>query len=158
MARHTNFEEWRKKVAEERRRDDEAYEYLDAMSRRLEIDDLPFRLEPRHWEPNLHWMEIGRTLQQFAEMVKTVKARVGPPISVATTRWMAAVDKPPDLIARWEVPTLDQTPHKKLVIMVSTMSPQGCKIDPRITPIAASEAIYAELHPECKHVLEELEA
>jgi hypothetical protein len=158
MVRSKNFEEWRKLAADAYAMDVAAYEVLERMARKLEIDDLPFTLSPRIWCPVLTWSECGQTLQEFATRVLTVKARIGPPKSVSTTRWMAAVDKPPDLIAKWSVEVNDDLKFKEIAIIVCTMAPSGCKIDPRIQPVPASNAIYAELHPECKHVLEDLEA
>lgn len=156
MARHQNFLEWQSNLRKEREKEDAAYDYLDGMARKLEIDDLPFNLLPRTY-PQLQWSEWGKTLQDFVAMVTTVKARLGPPKSVTTTRWIASAEKPPDLLARWVIET-PSAAFKQVEVVVCTLAPTGCKIDPRIQPIAASSAIYAELHPECKHVLEELEA
>lgn len=109
--------------------------------------DIPFACRA-HWNPGcLDWCEHGDTLESFSSRVKQVAARFGPPDSVEGRHWIGSYDDgPPDLVAKWKVGDFE--------VLVRTLRPKGCRIDPRT---AYKEAEETAVHPECAGVLKELE-
>ena len=132
---------------------------------------------PRDWSPlTVDATKWGQTLAEFSERVKRVAAVFGSPTKVTTSNWLATDVSPPDLVATWEIP-LAKFPeslafakavrivyggpirpaaevYPTVTIQVRSMSPKGCKVDPRTEYVPEKRP---DLHPECKAVLRELE-
>lgn len=122
--------------------------------------DGSFVIRPQ-W-PGIDWVQTGHehdgeSLGVFSSKVREVSALLGAPASVQGEAWIS--DKP-DLVAKWKLQDAlpEQLSHvlygRTVTVTVRVLSPSGCKLDPRVEPMSATEGV---LHPECKSVLRELE-
>ena len=141
MSIERTYGNWRKDIE----RQTKAGEQLEAIAKMHR--DILFDCRV-HWTPMcLDWCEHGDTLDSFSSRVKQVAARFGPPDSVEGRHWMGAFDDAaPGLVATWKLDAF--------VVMVRSLRPEGCKIDPRSN---YEEAKTTNIHPECAAVLKELE-
>lgn len=99
----------------------------------------------------------GESLKRFKEMIAFTALILGPPESIGSHGW--SFQETPDLTARWSMEyKLDPKStgqYDRWNVVVQINAPTGCKIDPRKPRIQGQAP---ELHPECKAVLEALDA
>jgi len=105
----------------------------------------------------------ANALPDFRRMVEEVTRVLGQPDKVE-----AQVDTfggDPTLLASWEVEmteeeaTMEGCGRSSFTVTVSIMSPDGCPLDPRTPkPKRVKLEPGPQLHPECLHVIEEIEA
>lgn len=131
--------DWRKKL-DEFRKGGEAAEVL---AERLPLD-IPWEVKPDYAPPILEWTACDETPQSFASRVRKVAQHLDVEPFIHTESYGGT----PTLRANW-YPICEGV---TCTVTVESYNSK-CKFDPR-KPYRAAQ--YAEPHPECKAMLEEL--
>ena len=149
-----SLERWR----EAHREDFKRAEATEAEAKRLCLPE-PFQVSTSGvivWSENGWEHKDEKSLLRFKQMVAITAAILGPPDKITSPAHSFQVV--PDLLAQWTSLKYELDGPRKgqmLYIFVRVDSPKGCKIDPRKPQIVGQAP---ELHPECKAVLDALEA
>lgn len=149
-----SWKRWRADFAEELQK-------AECMERFAEDKQLPDGFEIR--SGILYWGESGydhykegdsktTSLLRFRTMILATANRLGRPDKVYESGY--GFSEVPDLRADWRITQADGS---EFLVTVVINSPKGCKLDPRSVPVKSVWGKPAELHPECKAVLSELE-
>lgn len=114
------------------------------------------KFEIRDWHrPTIDWTEHDEDIRAFAARVKLVAKMMKRPPDTCGDQ--GSYLKNVDLLAKWRVDLPKGSwpmSGDRAEVMVRAMWAKGCKLDPRVTPTDAVEAV---VHPECRALLVTLE-
>ena len=143
--------EWREKLVKLRIRG----EVLEAFARELGL--VEFKVRADWWDMTIDQCEHGDTLQEFSSRVKATAEQLGKaPDTCKAGHFIGqyAAGEAPDLKASWEFKRQFDGRETTFTVLVRSLSPKGCKVDPRTDYVEKQEQA---IHPECKAMLASLE-